>query len=126
MDEPEVQASADGSHWNHGDICQQNRVFAGTGGVSAGNRGDRFLPAYRHSGTGIIVLSCFSDGAIAPVHVLEGLPESWVVERDAEGAVARVDARVVAGFVRDGVFYTREAAALATGRAVGAGSPETR
>jgi hypothetical protein len=114
-----------GSAWDHGEIRRQNRDFAGTGGVSAGNRDGRFQPAYRHSLTGKTVLSCFADGRPAPVHLLEGLPAAWVVGRDDQGAVIRVDGCVVAGFMRDGEFYTREAAAAAIEPDV-AGSPPER
>ena len=43
---------------------------------------------------------------------LRQVRELRIVERDAEGQVSRVHPDVVAGFIRDGQFYTREAAAL--------------
>ena len=95
-------------------LRQENAVFGGTGGVSEQNRPLGFRPAYRNAATGRIVFSRFADGRIAPVHVLDGLPDDWVVARDAQGRVCRVLATVHAGFVRHGEFYTREAAAKAT------------
>jgi hypothetical protein len=89
----------------------QNAAFAGTGGISPNNRQAGFLPAYQNTVTGEIVISRFADGSPAPVHVLEGLPADWVALRDAAGAVVRVLDAIVAGFLRDGAFYTREAAA---------------
>lgn len=99
-----------------GGLCKcelqfQNAAYAGTGGVSRNNRGAGFLPAYQNLLTGEAVLSRFADGSPAPVHVLEGLPGEWVAARDDCGHVRRVCDSIVAGFVRDGVFYTREAAA---------------
>lgn len=98
--------------WCNGVLAHDNAVYAGTGGVSQRNRAAGFAPAYRDRDSGEVVLSRFADGTLAPVHVLEGLPAEWVLARDADGCVTRVRAAVEAGFVRDGRFYTREAAAL--------------
>lgn len=93
------------------DIRTQNAHFAGTGGVSGNNRAVGFVPAYQNTVTGEAVVSRFGDGRPAPVHVLDGLPESWVALRDADGSVTRTTGDVIAGFLRDGRFFTREAAA---------------
>jgi hypothetical protein len=50
---------------------------------------------------------------LAPIHLLCGLPDEWVVTRDSAGCVSSVKASVVAGFLRDGRFYTRQQAAQA-------------
>jgi hypothetical protein len=50
---------------------------------------------------------------LAPIHLLSGLPPEWVVTRDAAGGVSAVKPSIVAGFLRDGRFYTREEAARA-------------
>ena len=99
--------------WSAKTLKAENRLYAGTGGVSAVSRTAGFQPAYRNQDTGETVISCFADGHPAPIHVFEGLPFHWVTERDENGGVIRVSASVVAGFVRDGVFYTRKAAAAA-------------
>jgi hypothetical protein len=93
------------------ELDNQNQTFAGTGGVSQNNRDAGFMPAYKNLSTGEAVISCFSNGSPAPVHVLEGLPDDWVAARDAQGQVCEAMASVVAGFIRDGVFYTRADAA---------------
>jgi hypothetical protein len=72
-----------------------------------------FRPAFQDYGTGRVCVSCFGNGVPAPVHVLDGLPAEWVVGRDAAGRVRAVKRSVVAGFVRDGRFYTRQQAARA-------------
>ncbi|MGH8664437.1 MAG: hypothetical protein ACREUX_09230 [Burkholderiales bacterium] len=85
----------------------------GTGGVSAENRQLGFRPAFRDTDTWQIYLSTFADGRPAPFHVLDGLPEPLVLARDRHGRISRVLGTIVAGFLRDGTFYTRaEAAAL--------------
>jgi len=86
-------------------------VHVGTGGVSRENRHRGFLPAFFDSETGRSVLSRFADGRLAPVHLLDGVPAEWVVARDRAGRVRKVKASVIAGFVLDGWFYTREQAA---------------
>jgi hypothetical protein len=58
-------------------------------------------------------LSRFADGRPAPMHLLEGLPDLWVVERDTQGRVSALKDTVIAGFIRGGLFYTREQAAAA-------------
>lgn len=95
------------------DLQTQNERFAGTGGISGNNRAAGFVPAYLNTATGEALASRFEDGRPAPVHVLDGLPDSWIAGRDARGCVTRTKRDVIAGFLRDGRFFTREAAALA-------------
>ena len=95
------------------DLQMQNAQFAGSGGISVNNRAAGFVPAYLNTATGEALASRFGDGRPAPVHVLDGLPESWVAGRDGDGCVVRTSEGVVAGFLRNGRFFTREAAAQA-------------
>ncbi len=88
----------------------ENCTFCGTGGVSRNNRDAGFAPGYLDTHTGMVALSCFPDGRPAPVHLLDGVPEEWVARRAPDGRVAAVRAGVIAGFVRNGRFYTREEA----------------
>jgi len=90
---------------------QENAVFHATGGVSANNRSCGFLPAFRNNDDGHVYASRFSDGRLAPVHILDGLPDEVVVCRSPSGRVMRVKASVQAGFILDGVFYGRDEAA---------------
>ena len=93
----------------------QNRHFAGTRGVSPENRGLGFLPGFMDQETGVIYLSRNTDGSQAPVHRMDGLPEEVVVARTPAGRVAAIKGSLIAGFIRDGLFYTREQAAIALG-----------
>jgi hypothetical protein len=45
------------------------------------------------------------------MHLLEGLPDTLLLARAPSGRVTAVKDSVVAGFVRDGRFYTRDEAA---------------
>ena len=92
---------------------QENRWFAGSGGVSRENRAPGFVPACYATCSHQTVISRFANGATAPLHILEGLPEAWVMARDASGRVTAVQDSVIAGFLRQGKFYTREQAAQA-------------
>ena len=92
-------------------LREENETFAGTGGVSENNCEARFVPAFRDSESGRVELARTEDGVRAPVHLLCCLPDEWVTERDDAGRILALKDSVVAGFVRDGQFYTREEAA---------------
>ncbi|MCG6864340.1 MAG: hypothetical protein LJE58_02820 [Thiogranum sp.] len=92
---------------------KENRVFSGTPGVSRENRGSGFRPAFCDTESGRVELSRFANGLLAPVHLFDGLPESWIVAGDATAGVTAIKQSVVAGFERDGCFYTRKQAAEA-------------
>lgn len=94
----------------------ENVMYHGTGGRSQENGTAGFCPAFFDVQTEMIYLSRFADGRLAPFHMLDGLPEEVIVSRTATGRVATVKASVISGFVRDGLFYTREAAAQAVSR----------
>jgi hypothetical protein len=94
-------------------IRKQNLAFVGTGGVSEQNRSSGFKPAFYDVVTGRAELSRFADGRPAPMHILEGLPDLWVVKRDALGRASALKDTVIAGFICGGFFYTREQAAAA-------------
>lgn len=92
-------------------LRQQNRVFRGTGGVSAENRSQGFAPAFLDTLTGMVYRACFADGRPAPMHLLEGLPPALVVARDAGGRATAIRSSVMAGVIRGTQFFTREQAA---------------
>jgi hypothetical protein len=92
-------------------LHQENLAYAGTGGISSNCRSGRFQAAFRHSLTGQIALPRFDNGKLAPMHLFCGLPDDWVERRDDHGQIVALCDSVEAGFVRDGVFYTRDQAA---------------
>lgn len=94
-------------------LLRENAAFRGTGGVSAGNRALGFVPAFLDMETGAVYRSRFADGSDAPIHVLDGLPDTVVVSRSASGDVSAVKSTVIAGFSRGGQFFTREQASRA-------------
>jgi hypothetical protein len=94
-------------------LRKENLAFAGTGGVSQGNRTSGFIPGFCDTATGQVQISRFKNGTPAPFHLLEGLPDEWITERDTTGRVLTIKSSVIAGFVRQNRFYTREQAARA-------------
>ncbi|MBB3181586.1 hypothetical protein [Variovorax sp. Sphag1AA] len=92
-------------------LAQENAAFKGSGGVSANNRSLGFRPAFRNNETGLIYASRFADGRLAPIHLIDGLPDEVVIARSASGRVILVKPSVQAGFTLDGDFYDREQAA---------------
>jgi hypothetical protein len=92
----------------------ENRAYTGGGGVSHGNRHSGFTPAFLDTLSGIALPSQYGDGIPASVHILDGLPPHWVMERDRRGKALKARPGVIAGFLRDGCFYTREEAAALT------------
>jgi hypothetical protein len=92
----------------------ENLVYRGTGGRSEENRNLGFRPAFLDFATQRIYLSRFRNGMPAPIHVIDGLPDEVVIDRSVSGRVLGTKATLIAGFVRNGFFYTRRAAARLT------------
>lgn len=84
-----------------------------TGGRAGENEHLGFRPAFFDTATCTLHLATFADGRPAPVHLLDGLPDELVVVRSDCGRVIAAKASLVAGFERDGYFYTRRSAARA-------------
>jgi hypothetical protein len=96
---------------------RENDCFRETGGVSQGTGQHDFCSAFWDSATGRIFLSRFKDGRQASVHILDGLPDDLVLERDSDGRVLAVKNTVVAGFIHADHFYTREQVSLLLAKA---------
>jgi hypothetical protein len=92
-------------------LRQENLCYCHTGGISQNNCHAGFQSAFLDCATGRVYLSRFANGKPAPVHLLDGLPEELVLQRSAEGRITTVKETVVAGFLYDEHFYTREQAA---------------
>lgn len=91
-------------------LLQENRRYRGSKAVSRSNRKDGFRPAFLDLATHIIYPSRQANGSPAAVHCLDGLPEELVAARDEAGCVSRIKPGVIAGFLHEGRFYTREEA----------------
>lgn len=89
-------------------LKRENRAFRGTRGVSRNNRSSGFRPAFLDKKSGRVEVARLSDGKPAPVHVISWLPKEWATSVDTDGAVLGLKPGVISGFVKDGVFYTRQ------------------
>lgn len=94
-------------------LKRENELHEGTGGRSPENRDLGFRPAFLDFETQVVYPSRFADGRPAPIHMLDGLPEEVIVDRTPSGRVVAAKASLISGFVRNGFFYTRSAAAKA-------------
>lgn len=86
----------------------QNQKLSHTAGVSRHNRTLGYLPGFLDQETGSVYPSCKADGSLAPIHTMDGLPENLITARSASGRVAAVKRTVIAGFIKENHFYTRE------------------
>lgn len=96
---------------SNGALRQENLAFLGTGARSQENRNLGFVPAFHDTVSHETAIARFSNGQPAPIHVLDGVPKDWIVQRDRRGTVTAVKSSIVSGFTRAGVFYTRKQAA---------------
>lgn len=97
-------------------LVKENQQYAGTGGLSENNAQVRFVPAFKDSHTGQVEISRYRDGRPAPFHLIDGLPDEWITNRDLAGEVVEIKATVISGFVRLGRFFTRQEASEFVGR----------
>jgi hypothetical protein len=91
-------------------LRRENRAFRGTSGIGQENRQMGFRPAFYDAAANCVYPSCYADGRPAPCYLLNGLPDEVIIKRDPNGRVETVKSNLVAGFIRDGLFYSREQA----------------
>lgn len=94
-------------------LRHENGLHAGSAGCSERNRHLGFLPGFLDFTTMRFYFARFADGRLAPFHILDGLPDEVVVRRSASGQVLTAKSSLISGFIRNGFFYTRRAAAKA-------------
>ena len=88
-------------------IAQENVAFEGTRGISRNNQDLGFQPAFLNKQTGQVELSRLKNGQPAAMHLISYLPGDWAESTDHHGCITQLNANVIAGFCRDGIFYTR-------------------
>ncbi len=92
---------------NNRTLKLENIVYNGTTGVSQNNRSLGFTPAFLDKKTGVIEIARLKNGQPSPMHIINWLPKSWAESLASDGCVLRLKPGIIAGFVRDGFFYTR-------------------
>ena len=91
-------------------LRRESAPYTGTCGDSGTACRNRFRPAFRDA-DGRVEIARLADGRPAPMHLIGKLPAVWAKLCDANGNIIELKAGIVAGFVRDDRFYTREEAA---------------
>lgn len=89
-------------------LKMENLAFTGTRGISENNSGSGYLPAFRDSRTGNIEIARTRTGTPASFHMIEWLPRTWAQTFSPSGTIQSLRPEIVSGFVRNGIFYTRE------------------
>jgi hypothetical protein len=92
-------------------LQQENQVFRGTAGISRNNADQGFRPGFLHKQTGRVELARDEHGDPATLHMIGWLPREWAATTAPDGQIRSLVSGIIAGFVLDGVFYTREEAA---------------
>jgi hypothetical protein len=94
-------------------LRRENALIEKIAGFSPLSGGLGFRPAFFDVATHAIHLSRFADGTLAPLHLIEGLPEEAIAIRSDRGHPVAAKPTLIAGFERNGFFYTRTHAARA-------------
>jgi hypothetical protein len=92
-------------------LINENKEFAGTGGISENNHEFGFLPAFRNEESQEVKLSRTATGHFSPIHLLDFLPTDWFSLTKNDQLTLKTC--ITSGFVRQYQFYTREDAAKA-------------
>lgn len=65
-----------------------------------------FMPAFKHIKNQQVHLSTDIDGQLSVMHILDGLPDTWIEEKDEKGRALSLKPEIIAGFMRNAEFYT--------------------
>jgi len=65
-----------------------------------------FMPAFKNIKNQQVHLSTDFGGQLSVMHILDGLPESWIDEKDEKGRALTLKSEIIAGFMRNADFYT--------------------
>ncbi len=98
-------------HRNQLAVTQESTPYQGTCGESAVACQHQFVPAFCNRADGRVELARLPNGKPAPMHLIAALPKTWASRCDERGNVLELIDSIVAGFVKNGRFYTREEAA---------------
>ena len=88
----------------------ENLAFGGTKGVSENNSHEGFKPAFLNKATGRVEVARLKNRRAASMHIISWLPREWAATVDKAGLVLSLKPGIIAGFVQNGVFYTRKEA----------------
>ena len=87
-------------------LSEQQGAYEKLGSTVFGDAGFGFMPAFMDLDNEETHLAAFENGMPSVVHILDGLPDYWISERDEQGKAVSLRTGVIAGFMRNGSFYT--------------------
>lgn len=90
----------------HQQAVQQQGTYYRFNGAVFSDVSFGFMPAFKNIKNQEVHLSTDVDGELSVMHILDGLPESWIEEKDEQGKALTLKSEIIAGFMRNADFYT--------------------
>jgi len=93
-------------YMSHHQAVTQQGAYSQFNGVVFSDISFGFMPAFKNLKTQQIHLSKDQYGDLSIMHLFDGLPDCWVQEQDGQGVALSLKPEIIAGFMRNGEFYT--------------------
>lgn len=93
-------------YMSHHQAVQQQAVYHKFNGLVFSDISFGFMPAFKNLKDQIIHLSVDQNGELSVMHLFDGLPDSWIKEKDDQGIALTLKNEIIAGFMRNAKFYT--------------------
>ena len=93
-------------YMSHHQAVQQQAVYYKFNGLVFSDISFGFMPAFKNLKDQTIHLSVDQNGELSVMHLFDGLPDSWIKEKDDQGIALTLKNEVIAGFMRNAKFYT--------------------
>lgn len=90
----------------HQQAVQQQGTYYRFNGAVFSDVSFGFMPAFKNIKNQQTHISTDADGQLSVMHLLDGLPDSWIEEKDEKGKALTLKSEIIAGFMRNADFYT--------------------
>ncbi|VAW53828.1 hypothetical protein MNBD_GAMMA07-1783 [hydrothermal vent metagenome] len=87
-------------------VIKQHKCYSPCHGAVFSDISFGFMPAFKNLNDEHVHLSRDHYGKVSVMHLFDGLPESWIKEKDAQGAAITLKSEIIVGFLRNATFYT--------------------
>jgi hypothetical protein len=91
---------------SHHQAVEQQGAYHQFNGIVFSDISFGFMPAFKNLKDQQVHLSIDHNGELSVMHLFDGLPASWVSEKDSQGAALTLKSEIIAGFMRNARFYT--------------------
>ncbi len=88
------------------EAVEQQDVYHPFNGMVFSDISFGFMPAFKNLKDQSIHLSIDRNGELSVMHLLDGLPDYWIKEKDEMGVAQSLKSEIIAGFMRNSIFYT--------------------